>query len=139
VPSNLLSASDSFRHQWATFDAASTDELFLVADDGITFLDHFATLPANVVPVDTRPEPHKLVFPLVISGILPPSGPTLPPLTWDDYVASPPKWERFLLTNVVIPDRTLLLHCLRTAQELYLAADGGAADCKGFFWRRRRH
>jgi hypothetical protein len=38
-----------------------------------------------------------------------------------------------LLTHVVLPNRTLLLHCLRTATELYLAADGGAADCQGSF------
>jgi hypothetical protein len=52
---------------------------------------------------------------------------------WDAYAASLPQWEQFLLTDVVIPDRTLLLHSFCTASELYLAADGGAADCQGSF------
>jgi hypothetical protein len=38
-----------------------------------------------------------------------------------------------LLTHVVLPNHTLLLHCLRTAKELYLAADGGSADCQVSF------
>jgi hypothetical protein len=38
-----------------------------------------------------------------------------------------------LLSNVRIPDKALLLQCLRTTAHLWLASDGGAADCKGSF------
>jgi hypothetical protein len=139
-----------------TFYAASTDNLFTVAEDGATFLVHspcrirrrpkhpvkaFAdthserasSLPDDAVPVDTRQEPNKLVIPLAVAGILPSSGLPVSPLMWDDYIASLPQWEQFLFTNVVIPNRTLLLHCLCTEPELYLAVDGGAAECKGSF------
>jgi hypothetical protein len=150
-----LPASESFRCQWDTFFAASTDELFIAGDDGTfrvhpsqrtrrrpkhpvkAFTDtHSATarsLPADAVPVDLRHEPNKLVIPLAVIGIVPSPDPAFPPLQWTDYVASLPQWEQFLLSNVVIPDRPLLLHCLRTNPTLYLAADGGAAECKGSF------
>jgi hypothetical protein len=56
-----------------------------------------------------------------------------PHLHGDEYIASLPQWENFLFTNVVIYERTLLLHCLRTEPELYLAANGGAAEFRGSF------
>jgi cytochrome b len=78
-------------------------------------------------------EPNQLVIPALLSSLPPSPVATSPPLHWDDYVASLPKWEQFLLQHVTICDRTLLFHSLRTASQLFLASDGGAADLKGSF------
>jgi hypothetical protein len=48
-------------------------------------------------------------------------------------LASLPAWEQFLLGDVTILDRALLFQSLRIAAQLYLASDGGAADCKGLY------
>jgi hypothetical protein len=151
-----LPASSAFMFHWDALYAPSTTTLYVVSADGVAFDIHASrrtrrrpkhpvlafssrpcgqcpTLPPDAVPADYAPEPNKLVIPPVISQIQPPPAPEMPPLTWDDYVSSLPRWEQFLCRHVIILDRTLLSDCLRHAAHLCLASDGGAADCQGSY------
>jgi hypothetical protein len=151
-----LPSSSSYRYQWETFYSASTDTLYCVSDDGQTFDHHsrrqarkrplhlvrafdtsasgnMSALPSDAVPVDVDDEPNKLVFSDVLVTVVPDPAPPPSPSTWGAYVSLLPAWERFLLLHVTICDRNLLFESLRSSDQLYLASDGGAADCHGSF------
>jgi hypothetical protein len=90
-------------------------------------------LPPHAVPVDCRIESNKVVIPSRLGTLATSPATPAPPSRWHDYLESLPSWERFLFQHIVIPDKALLLECLRTSVHLCLASDGGAADSKGSF------